>query len=259
MTPDQIALQLYTVRTELARDVPATLRAVAAMGYHHVEIASPPPMPPAELRAELDRAGLDPLAAHVPLEKAINETDQVFDELESLRCPVLVIPWLSEPCRGGREAGRRIGNALGPVAAEADRRSIAFAYHNHDFEFSRQPDGTLWDGLLATAPRSLMLEMDVYWIALAGHDPVAFIGEHAGRVWAIHAKDVEASTRRPVMPGEGTLPWREILDAARSSGAKWYIAEQDDPASPLDAAARGYAALRSLARCPKASQATRDL
>jgi len=36
MRPDQIAVQLHTLRAETARDLPGTLRKVAAAGYRAV-------------------------------------------------------------------------------------------------------------------------------------------------------------------------------------------------------------------------------
>jgi hypothetical protein len=55
MTPDQIALQLYTVRGLAAEDLAGTLRAVAAAGYRAVELASLPPTAPGELPASRRR------------------------------------------------------------------------------------------------------------------------------------------------------------------------------------------------------------
>ena len=39
MKPFQVALQLYSVREEMEKDMPGTLRAVKAMGYDFVEFA----------------------------------------------------------------------------------------------------------------------------------------------------------------------------------------------------------------------------
>ena len=39
MRPDQIAVQLYTLRELTAKDLPGTLRAVSAAGYRAVEVA----------------------------------------------------------------------------------------------------------------------------------------------------------------------------------------------------------------------------
>ncbi len=50
-----VALQLYTVREDAARDFVGTLEQVAEIGYAGVELAGYGPLTPAELRAKLGR------------------------------------------------------------------------------------------------------------------------------------------------------------------------------------------------------------
>ena len=62
-----IALQLYSVREDMEKDLPGTLRAVKAMGYEGVEFAGLYGYEPAALRALLEEIGLTAVSAHVPL------------------------------------------------------------------------------------------------------------------------------------------------------------------------------------------------
>ena len=48
--------------------------------------------------------------------------------------------------------------------------------------------------------------------------------------------------------GEGTLPFTDIVEAARAAGVEWYIVEQDEPRAPLDDVTRSLRYLESLAR-----------
>ncbi|MGN6812570.1 MAG: sugar phosphate isomerase/epimerase, partial [Thermomicrobiales bacterium] len=64
MKAEQIALQLYTVRAETARDFAGTLRALGAMGYRAVEFAGFGNLSAGELRAVLDEAGMRAMGAH---------------------------------------------------------------------------------------------------------------------------------------------------------------------------------------------------
>jgi hypothetical protein len=54
MRPDQLAVQLYTLRSLLAEDVPSTLQQVAAAGFESVELAGLPPKPQAPPASEID-------------------------------------------------------------------------------------------------------------------------------------------------------------------------------------------------------------
>jgi sugar phosphate isomerase/epimerase len=60
------------------------------------------------------------------------------------------------------------------------------------------------------------LEVDTYWAAVGGEDPVALLQRLGDRVSAIHVKDgaVTADVKDQVAVGSGSLPIRDILDAA---------------------------------------------
>jgi sugar phosphate isomerase/epimerase len=62
----------------------------------------------------------------------------------------------------------------------------------------------------------VVLEVDAYWAAVGGQDPVALLGRLGHRVQALHVKDGPATsdTRDQVAVGRGGLPIREILGAA---------------------------------------------
>ena len=89
-----IALQLYTVRDQLARDFEGTIRRVADIGYAGVETASfPVGVSAAAAKALFDEVGLTICAAHAPLPlgEAATET---LDRLAALGCDRLVCAWL---------------------------------------------------------------------------------------------------------------------------------------------------------------------
>ena len=96
--------------------------------------------------------------------------------------------------------------------------------------------------------RRSIIELDVYWAAVAGRDPIAEIRANADRVRLLHMKDrAPGPDARDAPAGEGTLPFPDIVDAARASGVEWYIVEQDDPREPLADIARALRYLESLA------------
>ena len=62
-----VALQLYSIRTDMEKDVLSTLKAVKEMGYDGVELAGFYGIAPAQMKAYLDEVGLIPVSAHVPM------------------------------------------------------------------------------------------------------------------------------------------------------------------------------------------------
>ncbi|HEY7524527.1 MAG TPA: sugar phosphate isomerase/epimerase [Candidatus Limnocylindrales bacterium] len=248
MRVDQIGLQLYTVRRPAATDLPGTLRAVADAGFRDVELAGLPDLEAEDVRGHLDAAGLEPIAAHVPIEALRADPAAIFDWLDTLRCPRAVIPWLPPAERSSPAHVREIATELGSLADEAGRREIRLAYHNHDFEFAPMAGTSMWEVLLRTLPASVDIELDVYWATVAGRRPVEVIEQLGRRVRMLHMKDRAPGTDPVDAPaGTGTLDWAGIVEAAQEAGVEWYIVEQDEPSDPIADAAAALRYLRSLA------------
>ena len=248
MRVDQIALQLYTVRGLAAVDLPGTLRAVAAAGYRSVELAGLPDTIPGELPRLLAEAGLRAVAAHESIERLRDDARAVADRMTEVGCPRAIVPWMPEHDRRTVDDVRRFAAELGGFARGLADRGIRLGYHNHDFEFARLERTTVWDVLLAELPPDVEIELDVYWAAVAGRDPVIEIRATAGRVRLLHMKDRAAGPEpRDAPAGEGTLPFPEIVEAARAAGVDWYVVEQDEPREPLEDIVRARRYLESLA------------
>src|SRR5437868_8182209 len=72
-----LAIQLYSVREQMAQDLDMALAAVAAAGFVEVEAAALPRKSAKEMRAALDKAGLRCVSAH----HGFADIAQRFDEL----------------------------------------------------------------------------------------------------------------------------------------------------------------------------------
>jgi sugar phosphate isomerase/epimerase len=248
MHSDQIALQLYTVRSLAAVDLAGTLRSVAAAGYRAVELAGLPETGPGELARLLAASGLRVVASHEGIERIREDAAAVADRLAEVACPRVIVPWIPEEDRRSADDVRRFAAELGGFARTFDQRGIRLGYHNHAFEFAELDGTTVWDVLLAELPPEVELELDVYWASVGGRDPVAEIRATADRVRLLHMKDRAAGAQpHDAPPGDGTLPFPAIVEAGRSAGVEWYIVEQDEPKDPLEDIARGLRYLESLA------------
>ena len=248
MRPDQIALQLYTVRDLASVDLAGTLRAVAAAGYRAVELAGLPETPPGELARLLDASGLRVVAAHESVDRLRNDAGAVAGRLAEVECELVIVPWLPEEDRRTADDVRRFAAELGAFARRFEEHGIRLGYHNHAFEFAPLDATSVWDVLLAELPPEVEIELDLYWAAVAGRDPVAEIRATAGRVRLLHMKDLAPGLEPHDAPaGEGTLPFRDIVQAARAAGVEWYIVEQDEPREVLGDITRALRYLESLA------------
>jgi sugar phosphate isomerase/epimerase len=240
----QLAVQLYTLRHALEADLEGTLAELAEAGAHDVELAGFYDRTPAELRAALDAAGLAAIAGHVPIEAFESAPDRVVAAAEVVGTETLVVPWVPPP-----ETAEEADATLARIVAASEVASgagLGFAYHNHDFEFRALDDGSdLWSRITAAG---LPHEPDVGWLTVAGRDPVAVLGELAGRCPLVHAKDVRRKadgTWEDVIAGDGDLDWPGIVAASVAAGATRIVVELDNPSEhPVDDVALSLATLR---------------
>lgn len=248
MRPDQIAVQLYTVRAEIARDLPGTLHQVSAAGYRAVELAGLPPIQPEALRDLLSDEQLSPMASHESLESLRADLDAVLHRMAVVGCPLVIVPWLHDAVRATAADVRRLAGELGEIARTCVDRGVGLGYHNHAFEFAPLDGTTVWQVLLDELPPHVSLELDVYWATVAGRDPVELIREAGERVRLLHMKDVAPGPERGDMtPGDGILPWRQIVAAGSAHDVEWYVVEEDNPRDAIAEIARGRDFLRRLA------------
>ncbi len=235
-----VALQLYTVREEAARDFVGTLEQVAGIGYVGVELAGYGPLAPDELRAKLDALGMVVAGSHIALARLENELPAVITECRVLGCPSVVCPILPNE-RRTEDGFRGLATALNRIGATVRADGLAFCYHNHAFEFETMVEGiTAYDWLAAhTDPALVQLELDAFWAQKAGHDPAALLAKYAGRVSLVHLKDMTADAEATFAPvGTGSVNFAPIFAAAERGGVHWYIVEQDKAEGSAIAAAR---------------------
>lgn len=244
-----IALQLYTVRDETALDFAGTLRRVAELGYTAVEFAGYGGLSTQQMQELLAETGLQALSSHLPLASLEQHLEQEIEYAQAIGCPFIVAPWLA-PERRKAEALPELAETLNNIGRTVRAHGLTFAYHNHDFEFVPMSDENSvlkLDYLLEhTDSANVSLELDTYWAAFVGIDPVNYLQRHHGRVALVHLKDMTPE-RTFTEVGAGTLPIEAIVAATRAAGAQGYIVENDKPAIPsLESARRSLQFLREL-------------
>src|SRR5215831_1811344 len=64
-----VGLQLYSLRDQFKKNVPATLDEVKSFGIQYVELAGTYDLSPEKFKEELTKRGLEAVSAHFPFEK----------------------------------------------------------------------------------------------------------------------------------------------------------------------------------------------
>ena len=227
-----LGVQLYTVRDEMKRDVAATLARVAQIGYTEVEFAGYFDHSPSEIRAMLDASRLTAPSAHVPLQMLQGDLGGVIAAAKTIGHEYIVCPWLDASQRGSTvEAWKSFGGTLTDIGRRVQQAGLQFAYHNHDFEFTKIGDVVPFEVLLANSdPQLVKIEMDLYWATKGGQDPLAWFAKYPGRFPLVHVKDGSAGTMEMEPVGSGSIDWKRIFAKRELAGIKHYFVEHDNAA-----------------------------
>lgn len=239
-------IQLYTVRTLMAKDVAGTLESLSSLGYREVELAGLHGQTAGAMRALLDQHGLTSPSTHIGLPDLRRDAQRVFADAHTLGNRYVVVPWLDPSERGTVAGYEKIAAELNEFGRAAQSAELQLGYHNHDFEL--QPiDGTVpYDVLLAsTDPALVVMELDLFWLAKAGGDSNAYFARYPGRFPMLHVKDMTAAGEM-VDVGRGTLDFRRVFEQAEAAGIRHAFVEHDEPADPLASARASLTALREV-------------
>jgi sugar phosphate isomerase/epimerase len=239
-----IGLELYSVRGELARDLPNTLRTVAKMGYEVVEFYAPYydwKIPYAkDVRTLLDDLGLRCHSTHNHIESFTpGATMDKAIELNQILGSWLLVLAIAPTGTNTVEDWKKLSGQLTTAVEMFKPHGLSAGFHNHQTEWTPLDGGPrAMDVLAATTPKEFVLQLDVGTCVNAGADPVAWINANPGRIKVIHLKDWAPGDRAQeksyrVLFGEGVSPWKEIFAAVESTGGvEYYLMEQEGSRFP---------------------------
>lgn len=245
---ERVGVQLYTVRSDLARDFEGTLTRVAEIGYREVEFAGYHGKSASEVRAILTRLGLAAPASHVSIEAFRRNIDGPIADAKTVGHEYLVVPWLDPSQRRSIDDYRRLAEELNRFGETVRAAGLRLGYHNHDFELGAMGGSVPLDLLFdRTDPNLVVFELDLYWVTKGGADPLTYFSRYPGRVHLVHVKDsAGAPEHRQVDVGKGTIDFGKILSRREQAGIRHVFVEQDEPANPLEMVRASYQYLAQL-------------
>ena len=230
-----LGAQLYTVRHEAERDLPAVLEAIHKIGYTKVETYwDIYGHPAAELRRMINDHGLKVPSGHFNYDGL----DSKIDYAKSLGVQYVICPMLPESMWFTLDGYKRAADQFNIWGEKIHQAGMQFGFHNHNYEFRRFGDTTGYEVMMSRCDAKLVcIEMDCYWITQAGGDVLQMFQQYGNRIQLLHLKD-----RKPGFPtsqvkdaaaehftevGAGTIHWQEILAAAEKNGVKHLFVERD--------------------------------
>lgn len=240
-----VGLQLYTIRDAMAADVPGTLKKLSDLGYKNLEMANYANgkfygYAPTDFKKMANDLGMDIISSHTSVEAAgitMDSAKKMADDHAVLGVKYCVQPWVEEVNRNVEKYKKMIAdwNKVGEVMKGV---GIQFGYHNHNFEFANLNGVVPYFDLFMKEmdPALITMELDMYWVSKAGHDPVEIINKYPGRFQLFHLKDM-MTKQAPYFDvikddicsvGAGVIDFKRILAAKETAGMKYFFVEDDN-------------------------------
>ena len=228
-----IGLQLYSIREDCARDLPATLKAVAEMGYDGVEFAGYHGYSAADLRKLLDDFGLKCCGTHTGIDTLLPEQMAATVEFnKTLGNRFLIVPGLPGEYTESKAAWEKTAQLFNEISDGLTPLGMVTGYHNHFTEFAPLDGEMPWDTFFGNTKKEVVMQLDTGNALHGGADVVPFLERYPGRALTVHLKEYSATNDKALI-GEGDVRWDVIFDLCETSGAtRWYIVEQESYALP---------------------------
>lgn len=234
-----IALQLYSVRDDCARDFFGTVGEVAKMGYAGVEFAGYHGRSAGEIAQCLRDNGLEVAGTHAPFDSLRPDKIEATIEFhQALGCKNLIVPWLPDDTRNTPDACRRTADQLNAISEKLKPHGMRTGFHAHSGDM-KPIDGrkSAWDLLGEYTTDDFVMQYDTANGMAGGADAVQPILDWPGRGKTVHLKEWSGENGAKVI-GEGMVPWDRVFHACETvSGAEWYIVEHEiyKDMTPLEA------------------------
>jgi sugar phosphate isomerase/epimerase len=243
-----VGLQLYSVRTECQKDLPATIKAVADIGYQGVEFAGFYDYSAKDIRKLLDDNGLKCCGSHTPLDDLLGDKlPKTIEFNKTIGNKYMIVPWLDPNKYNSVEGWKEAADMFNELAEKVKPHKMQVGYHNHSHEFTPIDGQMPWDIFFGNTRKDVIMQCDTGNAMVGGGEVIPYLKRYPGRAVTIHLKEYSTTNKNAVL-GEGDIPWEELLTLCETvGGTKWYIIEEEkDVYPPLKTVELCYKNFRKL-------------
>lgn len=244
---NNIGLQLYTVRDKMTENVESTIAEVAITGYKEVEFAGYFGRSAVQIKSTLDQNGLTSPSVHIDtVDLDVEIMKSVIANAVTIGHKYVVLGWIPSEGRERLDQYKVLIEQLNVAGEMCKSAGLQLAYHNHDFEFFDLEGVKPYDLLLSEISADMMkMELDLYWIMVAKHDPFTYFDQYPGRFPLCHIKDMGADGSI-VDVGDGSIDFNRIFTQREKAGFEHYYVERDNPTDSYETIRKSIESARKI-------------
>jgi len=258
----EFGLQLFSVRNSLKEDTIGTLEKISEIGYKNIQITRVVStseglthvagnLSAAEINKQMDRLGMKIINVHADVNEQ-TDWDRLIDFHNELGASGILLPMAYFT---DKQSAIDLAYRLNKYGEICRKNGIDFYYHNHFQEFKKFDGQTIMDILVEQTEKELVkFELDTFWAARGGVDPIHWLIKLGDRCDITHQKDMTSLavpmnwydhfghdaniTLKEILEtkipeqfteiGEGIMDIPKILQTMRDIGVKYVFVEQDE-------------------------------
>ena len=235
----EVGLQLYSLRHQLEKDVPSTLKRLQEWGITSVEnVDSTWGLSADEFRHQLQQHNIKVVSVGTSYEEMRDNPMAVVYKARFYGADYATffyIPYIDSISFKFKDAvtSTEAMNQSGRILQD---HGITLQYHMHGYEFTKHENGTLADYMLQNVEHA-KFQLDTFWVKHGGGNPAALLEKYPGKFSSLHLKDRRKGT--PVSPsgnapddtsvalGTGNADIAKVIKEARKQGIRYWFVEDE--------------------------------
>lgn len=245
---DNLGIQLWSVRDQMAEDPRLTLKTLREIGYYQVEFGNTPDV--IKHKSLCEDLGLKVHSSFINWNTITGgwkytpddspyEFARVIDNAGEAGLSHLVFGYLRPEERTSADDWKKLADQLNEAGLKCKDNGLQLTYHNHNFEWDPVEGTTGWDILTERMDGTLVpWELDLFWAQIAGQDAKSVMTAANDRLELLHLKQLHpgtpVATRLADVPADayeelpdGDMPIKELMHYGKELGVVYCMVEQD--------------------------------
>jgi len=239
LVSQEIGVQLYSLRHQMKDNVPSTLQKIQSWGISNVEEGNGGTHGYSlkAYKALLRDYQLNMVSVSGSYKDFRKNPERIIAKAKAYGAKYAVCFWIphKDTIFTIKETQAAI-DVFNTAGKKLQDEGITLAYHPHGYEFRPYQDGLLLDHMIKSA-RHFVFEMDVYWFAHPGEDPLVWLRKYPDKFKLMHLKDCEkgvtgnvngkSDVETNVVLGMGQINIAEIVAEAMKMDIDYLFVEDE--------------------------------
>lgn len=230
--------QVWTIREQLFKDFPGTMKMMANLGYSHVEMCSPlgyseagfaplHKIPAREMRSQIEDSGLTCVSSHFTMGELQDHLEDRIAWTHAMGFDQMVLASFWLPKEASVDDYRKAADELNGIAAKTKAAGIQMGFHNHHVEFEMRGEERIYDAILDELDEDLVKLQFQVAVVNIGVNAADYFRKYPGRFISAHLSDWSQEKDSQVPIGQGVVDWNDFFKAGKKGGLKNVFVEMD--------------------------------